>query len=102
VGLGAKTGGLAMNGYYWKAKNSEWFWRENKKAENWQGPFNSFKAAKQSRARHYDRIAKRAVVIDVSSKPVKCLRCGKPIANGAYGCLECNWGGDENGLEEIR
>ncbi len=37
-----------MKGYYWKASDG-WFFRENKKAENWHGPYSSRKEAIEER-----------------------------------------------------
>ncbi|MEW6295931.1 MAG: hypothetical protein AB1467_06645 [Candidatus Diapherotrites archaeon] len=47
-----------MNGYYWKNKETgQWFFRKTKDAEDWEGPFNTRKAAKQARAEYYERLA---------------------------------------------
>lgn len=47
-----------MRGYYWKASKGNWFWRKNQQTNDWEGPYNSRKAARDARAEYYDRIAK--------------------------------------------
>ncbi len=54
-----------MNGYYWRGPDG-WYWRENKKAENWHGPFPSRAAAKQERAKFYDRLAKARPALTIN------------------------------------
>lgn len=65
-----------MKGYYWKPESGEyagkWFWRKTQNPEEtWNGPYNSYRKAKQARAEFYDELftRRKSIVIEFPIAP---------------------------------